>query len=395
MNPELQFDLDSPHAGWQKLSDIGLPPEPLFEQILFLRGYEFSSNIYLFTTGGDGLTLVDTGNDYTAFLDLGRLGFKLTDVRRIVLTHGHYDHSMGMIEVLRSHAPGTGGFELVMHEAGPRQFKELAADFGLVLRQLRGGERIELGGRGWEVIHTPGHTVDSICIHDAVSRTAFTGDTVLPHAMAEPDRKAGGSLQYYLGSVRELLKNDIANVLPGHGAPVAADGRSVIEQTYESLMLKVIGVEKQTSWINGAMELAQRGLLDEALFCCNRQVALDPGSPKAWQLKLMCLNDLGRFQEALEAVEHMSNTVPPGSAPVFVPIAKGYALMGLGKYEDSVGSFDAALAIDPSSKDAQVYKGMALYLAGRRDEAMDIESFRNEFIGRFKEEIAKRRSPPS
>ena len=40
--------------------------------VLFLPGYECSSNIYAFT--GAGLSILDPGNDYTAFQDLFRLG---------------------------------------------------------------------------------------------------------------------------------------------------------------------------------------------------------------------------------------------------------------------------------------------------------------------------------
>jgi len=40
-------------------------------------------------------------------------------------------------------------------------------------------------------------------------------------------------------------------------------------------------------------------------------------------------------------------------------------------------------------QDALVYKGMALYLSGRREEAMEIAPFRNEFVGRFKEAISR------
>jgi len=42
-----------------------------------------------------------------------------------------------------------------------------------------------------------------------------------------------------------------------------------------------------------------------------------------------------------------------------------------------------------------IYKGMALYLAGNYDAAMEIEHFRTEFVGRFKEELLKKKGPAS
>jgi len=64
--------------------------------------------------------------------------------------------------------------------------------------------------------------------------------------------------------------------------------------------------------------------------------------------------------------------------------------MGLGRYEESVNFFDEALKVTPGMKDAMIYKGMALYLAGNYDAAMEIELFRKEFVGRFQEELRKK-----
>jgi glyoxylase-like metal-dependent hydrolase (beta-lactamase superfamily II) len=380
-------DLDTPRP-WQKLAEALNSPLELFQNILLLRGYDFSSNIYFFTSPEPAI--VDAGNDYTAFMELARLGYQPAEVRKIVLTHGHHDHAMGFVELLRSYPQQASSFHLFMHEAGPREYREFAQKLGCPVTLLKNGDTVELGGCTWEVVHVPGHTVDSICLYDAVSKTAFTGDTVLPHAMAEPDPPAGGRLDYYLLSVRQLLQHDVENILPGHGVPVAGLGRKVIEQTYESLMLKTIGVEKTTSWMNGAMQLAQRGMLPEALFCCERELAVHAEHSQALQLKIVCMNDMGRFQEALVALEQMSGLPAEDGRELFSHIATGYAMMGLGQYEQSIGHFDQALQLQPKAKEPQMYKGMALYLAGRQEEALDIEVFKAEFVGRFKEELSKR-----
>lgn len=80
---------------WESLAALLKVPYPLFEKTLFLQGYEFSSNIYVIT--GDYLAIIDPGNDYTAFMELFSLGFKPTDIKKIVLTHGHVDHVGGTI----------------------------------------------------------------------------------------------------------------------------------------------------------------------------------------------------------------------------------------------------------------------------------------------------------
>ena len=55
--------------------------------------------------------------------------------------------------------------------------------------------------------------------------------------------------------------------------------------------------------------------------------------------------------------------------------------------------FDDALGINPDIKEAHIYKGMALHLAGRYDEAMDIEIFRTEFAEGFKEQLGAKVQP--
>ena len=46
------------------------------------------------------MSIINTGNDYTAFMDLFALGFKPPDIKKIFLTHGHMDHIGGAIELL-------------------------------------------------------------------------------------------------------------------------------------------------------------------------------------------------------------------------------------------------------------------------------------------------------
>lgn len=386
-------DWQSNHPGWLPVStflDPGNPlQEPLFESVLLLPGYEMSSNIYAIL--GEGLTVVDAGNDYTAFVDLFRLGNAPEAIRYIVLTHGHRDHAMGVLELLRSytHIVQNGGLTLVLHEAGPEEVKRAARTLGARITEVRGGETLPIGDPGWEIIHTPGHTIDGICLYHPRSRTIFTGDTVLPHAMSEPDEHARGRLDHYLYGVRALLAREIDHVLPGHGFPVISSGRKVIEETYECLMMKVIGAEAEAKirWLDGATALAQKGCLEEAVYCCDKELSLDPGCAKALQLKTVCLNDIGRFHEALESLGRLEGLGSPQQGDLFASVGRGYALMGLGKYEESVRCFDEALKASPGMKDALVYKGMALYLAGNYDAAMEIDLFRKEFVGRFQEQL--------
>ncbi len=371
---------------WKRLSEVFEVDDPFFKNILFLQGYDFSSNIYVIE--GDYITIIDPGNDYTAFIQLFEKGIKPVDIKKIVITHGHRDHVMGTFELFRySDIMQNRDIEVILHKEGPFEFKEMIKNIQFPYTEIRGGETIEVSGYELESIHTPGHTIDGVTYYHAPTKTAFTGDTVLPHAMAEPDKNAGGNLNYYLYGVKALLNKDIENILPGHGLPVKSLGKTVIEQTYESLMMKVIGVEKKIRWVDGAMQLAQKGLLEEAVFCCDKALAFDSNNIQAIHLKAFCLTDLDRCEEALPLFDRLlsESKDDPG-----ILIGKGRALMGVGKYLESIEYFDKVLALDPNVKDAQVLKGMALYLAGRFEEALEIDGFKEEFVGRFKETLERK-----
>jgi len=348
---------------------------------------EFASNIYVLK--GDYLTIVDPGNDYTAFLELWGLGFNPEIIKKIVLTHGHLDHWLGGVDLLRSYPEigKSGGLEVILHGAASPRLKETIKEFGSQVTEVSGGETLDLSGVKLEVIHTPGHTLDGICFYHAPTKTVFTGDMVLPLAMAEPDEKAGGTLDHYLFGVKALLKRDIENVFAGHGPLVGPGGRRVVEDTYETLLMKIIGAEGPIPWIEGAKALAQKGLLEEAVFCCDKVMAHNAENLQPLELKAMCLTDLGRSHEALEAFDRI---LARASDRVFALTGKGYALLGLGRYDESLRYFESALRENPNMKEAQVYKGMALYLSGNYDAAMDIEAFRTEFVGRFRDELMKK-----
>ncbi|UCG20134.1 MAG: MBL fold metallo-hydrolase [Deltaproteobacteria bacterium] len=376
------------HPGWLSISGIMKISDPVFEKSMFLIGYGESSNVYVLV--GDYLTIVDPGNDYTVFTELERLGFNPLDIKKVVVTHGHRDHCMGVFELLRfPPIYENKQIEIVNHEGGPLEFKKILEEQGFSLTQVRGGETLELSGFEWEVIHTPGHTIDGICLYNEATKTAITGDTVLPHAMADVDKNAGGRLDHYLYGLKQLLKKDIENILPGHGVPVAGDGRIAVEQTYEGVMMKVAEIEPEskTTWMEGATLLAEKGLLEEVVYCCDKELALKPGKLSSLQLKAFALNDMGRCEEAIEILDQI---LAEQGENVHALTAKGHALLGLQKFDESIKYFDQALAIDPEIKEAQVFKGMALYFMGKYDEAMDIEPFRVEFMDRFKDQIDKR-----
>ena len=157
--------------------------------------------------GRDDLVVVDPGPLHEGHLAaVAAAG----DVALIVLTHGHLDHSEGA-ERLRAL---TGADVVSLDPVHTTEGVEpLTAD----------RQRLGAAGLTLEVVHTPGHTADSVSLHLLDDNAVLTGDTVLGRGttvVAHPD----GVLADYLRSLRRLRAFGDAAVLPGHGPELPSAG---------------------------------------------------------------------------------------------------------------------------------------------------------------------------
>ncbi|MDT7570103.1 MAG: hypothetical protein QOE05_277 [Actinomycetota bacterium] len=130
-------------------------------------------------------------------------------VNLIVLTHGHPDHSEG---ARRLHEM-TGADVVSLDPQHTIAAEGLTTD----------GESFGSSGVSMQVIHTPGHSSDSLSLLLVDDNAVLTGDTILGRGttvVAHPD----GVLADYLDSLRRLRELGDAAVLPGHGPELASAG---------------------------------------------------------------------------------------------------------------------------------------------------------------------------
>jgi glyoxylase-like metal-dependent hydrolase (beta-lactamase superfamily II)/rhodanese-related sulfurtransferase len=184
---------------------------------------------------------------YLAYL--AKNGLKL---RYIFLTHPHADFVAGHAELsARSGAP------ILLSEAAPATFPH---------GDLKDGDRLTLGSLEIEIITTPGHSPDSICLclFESGSPVAlFSGDTLFAGDVGRPDlRDSEMGTHELAGMMYDSLFHKLlrlppeVRVYPGHGAG------SLCGRQISSAPFTTIGEEAGTNW---ALQLNDRTRFVEAM----------------------------------------------------------------------------------------------------------------------------------
>lgn len=202
-----------------------------------------SPNVFLVTDGDEG-ALIDSG-----FGDAKSVAERLEMLKQwprlrvlyIVLTHHHFDHTSGAAQIRQATGARTAlhareeeflrdwqadvpqDIEVpeerreVMEQI--RRFRQQAAEAGPDLR-VAGGDRLRVGGLTLEIVHTPGHTMGSLCVYLPEERALFTGDTALGLGTVAISPPPFGDMALYLQSLERLKGLGAALLLPGHGQAV-------------------------------------------------------------------------------------------------------------------------------------------------------------------------------
>ena len=133
-------------------------------------------------------------------------------VLAVVCTHGHDDHVRAAGDV----ADATGA-PLLLHPADLMLWEVVHPD--RTPSELADGDVLEVGPARVRVLHTPGHSPGSVCLHVPAAGAVLTGDTLLQGGPGATGRSFG-DFPTILASIRTQLLTLPAEtrVLTGHGA---------------------------------------------------------------------------------------------------------------------------------------------------------------------------------
>jgi glyoxylase-like metal-dependent hydrolase (beta-lactamase superfamily II) len=166
--------------------------------------------------------VIDPGDNIPYILE--RLAAHRLRLKQIVITHAHIDHVGGALRLKRA-----TGAPILLNEADLPLLKMMdqqAAWLGTAPPEVttpddnaRDGMVVGVGGHKAEILHTPGHTQGSICLHFAPEKLLLAGDTLFAGSIGRTDLPGGNEKQILRSIQNRLLAlADDTKVIPGHGA---------------------------------------------------------------------------------------------------------------------------------------------------------------------------------
>jgi glyoxylase-like metal-dependent hydrolase (beta-lactamase superfamily II) len=157
-------------------------------------------------------TVIDPGTDDFILNEIERLstGFGKVAVEQVILTHNHFDHIGGVMALKQRY-----GAKVLAFVDGPG-VDELLWD----------GHFLKAADDFLEVIHTPGHSSDSVCLYAPAPRALFVGDT-------QVKVRASGDVYTsdYLEGLEKLAGKRIKTIYFGHDEPQTSHVQETLLKT--------------------------------------------------------------------------------------------------------------------------------------------------------------------
>ena len=143
-------------------------------------------------------------------------------VKAVLLTHGHFDHIMGLDDLVKEFPVPVYAHEAEKELLTDAQLNASVSMYGQGYtfsgaEYVSDGQELEAVGEKIRVIYTPGHTIGGCCYYIPEEAVLFSGDTLFKASVGRTDLPTG-SMGQLVRSIKEKLfvLPDETKVYPGH-----------------------------------------------------------------------------------------------------------------------------------------------------------------------------------
>jgi len=142
-------------------------------------------------------------------------------VKAVLLTHGHFDHILGLNDLLKEFPVPVYAHEAeeaVLSDCRVNGSRSYTAGYEFTdAVYVKDGEKLILAGMEFEVIYTPGHTCGGVCYYVRESGVLFCGDTLFQNSVGRTDMATGDTETLIMSIHNKLLPlPEDTVVYPGH-----------------------------------------------------------------------------------------------------------------------------------------------------------------------------------
>lgn len=181
----------------------------------------YTSNVYLISGTLNALsdvnTLIDVGRDLAIIpiINNASTGMGKKRVDQVILTHSHYDHASLLPQIREIFNPKVYAFSPFLRG---------------VDHLLKDGEMLRLGDRMFEIIYSPGHSNDSICLYCEEDKVLFVGDMNIQILSTDGTYEEG-----FVKALEKISRMDVKRIYFGHGDPIFNKCNEIIHTSLENV----------------------------------------------------------------------------------------------------------------------------------------------------------------
>lgn len=212
-------------------------------QILTIPGKNVDSNIYFLP--GKNPTIIDTGTGVYSNEILKTIDTLLdcSKIKQIVLTHEHFDHVGGTLDILKATDTSAKIFcyknAVDRLKTGKSSFAEM---LGCSMPEIHGctpvseGDTILCGNEPFTILYTPGHSLGSMCLYNKKEKVLFSGDTIFANGDFGRYDLTGGDFESLVESLKRLSCLEVNDLYAGHGPIIENHAQEHVKKSYTNIL---------------------------------------------------------------------------------------------------------------------------------------------------------------